>query len=68
MYQKDSIPSHLVYSVMTASLQDSNNVQNQTHIICHLTLPQTGDKNNVLIYALIGLIALSGLGLTIKKQ
>ncbi len=32
------------------------------------SLPQTGDKNNVLIYALIGLIALSGLGLTIKKQ
>ena len=37
MYQKDSIPSHLVYSVMTASLQDSNNVPNQTQIICHLT-------------------------------
>ncbi len=37
MYQRDSIPSHLVYCVMTASLQDSNNVQNQTHIICHLT-------------------------------
>ena len=37
MYHKDSIPFHLVYCVMTASLQDSNNVQNQTHIICHLT-------------------------------
>ena len=32
------------------------------------SLPQTGDSSNVLIYALIGLIALSGFGLTIKKQ
>ena len=36
-HHKDSIPFHLVYCVMTATLQDSNNVQNQTHIICHLT-------------------------------
>jgi LPXTG-motif cell wall-anchored protein len=33
-----------------------------------INLPQTGDKNNVLIYALIGLIALSGLSLVIKKR
>ena len=29
-----------------------------------ISLPQTGDSSNALIYALIGLIALSGLGLT----
>ena len=33
-----------------------------------VSLPQTGDKNNVLIYALIGLLAIAGIGLTIKKQ
>ena len=152
MYHKDSIPFHLVYCVMTASLQDSNNVQNQTHIICHLTtidnfptaglevffgypegtgpngwvfgvshmftqtvprlgtragavetppvtktpdglrvklkglsplmiswqkeevaadpnsLPQTGDKSNVLIYALIGVLAVTGIVFLAKRK
>ena len=33
-----------------------------------VNLPQTGDGSNVFIYALIGLLALSGLGLVIKKR
>ena len=33
-----------------------------------VNLPQTGDKNNVFIYALIGLIALSGIGLMMKRR
>ena len=33
-----------------------------------VSLPQTGDKNNVLIYALIGLIAIAGIGLITKKR
>ena len=38
MSHKNSIPFHLVYCVITASIQDSNNAKNQTQIIWHLTL------------------------------
>ena len=32
------------------------------------SLPQTGDKSNVLIYALIGLLAIAGIGLITKRR
>ena len=33
-----------------------------------INLPQTGDSSNVFIHVLVGLLALSGLGLVIKKR
>ena len=33
-----------------------------------INLPQTGDSSNVFVHVLVGLLALSGLGLVIKKR
>ena len=60
-----SVGEHTIQAEFTDGKADAKFTIQASAVV---SLPQTGDKNNVLIYALIGVIALAGLETMMKKR